>query len=1019
MGEWAARRQADVLLYLGAFLLVVSALIFTSSRDEALSGGWRVAILAVYTAAFLAAGLLLRRWPRVREAGPAFLAIGALLTPLNFLLLHNEVLGDREVSGELVWFAASSYSMAFYGFLAARGLGRLYVIPAAIALLNAWGSLAIVVGLPFEWFGAWWMGFALAATIVLSVTRRWSMITAAPVAAIVVLSLFFSQVIAALSWADIEYRWQLPVTYALLTALVAVAGWYARQPLALLAVTVLAVLTALAGVWAAELPPQWFSAPPLVAVAVLLLSRSQWQGWSPPLAHSAWLLTAAGVLAPFVLADTHLQGDRWGAAAAFLVAGALSAAIAWRNSGDGIFDPDWNSRSTTHPLERVAFGWLAFGSLLIAVGFAQEALELASPDTGWAFAVVAAVGSVSLVVVARRRPVLLWAILPVLLLATGVSIQYPVDRFAGHDAILLALPAAHVLAAFVLLRRWSLAAVSVALGMLALAALWESQAWPWWRLAAIYAAMAVALFGALTPLRRYRAPAPAGTETFLAVQALSWLPLAGAVATVFAALDSRVAGASIEAVSTVEYRSLVLIVLPFAPLIAFDAWRHRRWEPAVVALLILVGSVWAQWPVFGWPTWTLAAAYAAAGTGGFVALTRWRSLGGDTAALAVQAISWLTPGAAILAAAVALEARLRDAAIEAPATAEYRTLVLIVLLLAPLISFEAWRFRRWEPMVAVLAVVFGCVAALWPVFDWPAWTLAGAYSLAGVGAFLALSRRRRTGRDSTALAVQALSWAGLLLGPLTALVAIGVRLEMLDANPATLVEFRTLAALLLPVAAAIEFEGRRLGIRWASLPASALVMVALELAIATLEPGNVQAHTVPAAVYLALVGLAVRTSGTLSRHLSWHELLQLAGAALLVLPQAEQGFEPGGTRWGLVLLVEGFALLGIAMVLGARWLGVSAVITLSGVALRFLWLNRETEAVPYWVMLAVAGFLLLAVGFTILLQREWWDRTRARVRGWWGGEARLDAHSPLSVPVAVLFTALAPVLAILAVANPD
>ena len=1018
IGEWAARRQADVLLYLGAFLLVVSALIFTSSRDEALSGGWRVAILAVYTAAFMAAGLLLRRWPRVREAGPAFLAIGALLMPLNFLLLHNEVLGDREVSGELVWFAASSYSMAFYGFLAARGLGRLYVIPAAIALLNAWGSLAIVVALPWEAGGAWWMGFALAATLALAATRRWRVATAVPIVVIAALSLVFAHLMAAFE-PSTEHRWHLPASYALLTAIVAVAGWSARQPLALLAVTVLAVLTALAGVWAAELPAQWFSAPPLAAVALLLLSRPRWHGWSPQLAHSAWLLAAAGVLAPFVLADTHLQGDRWGAAAAFLAAAGLSAAVAWRNSSDGIFDPDRNSRSTTHPLERVAFGWLGFGSLLIAMGFAQEALELASPDTGWAFAALAAAGSASLVVVARRRPVLLWAILPALLLATSVSIQQPVDRFAGHDAVLLALPAVHLLAAFVLLRRWSLAAVSVALGMLALAALWESQAWAWWRLAAIYAAMAVALFGALTPLRRYGAPAPAGTETFMAVQALSWLPLAGAVITVVAALDSRVAGASIEAISTVEYRSLVLIVLPFAPLIAFEAWRHRRWEPAVVALLILIGSVWAQWPVFDWPTWTLAATFAVAGVGGFVALTRWRRVADDPAALAVQALSWLTPGAAILAAAVALEARLEGSGIEAPGTIEYRALVLIVLLLAPLISFEAWRFRRWEPMVAVLAVVFGCAAALWPVFDWPTWTLAGAYSLAGVGAFLALSRRRRTGRDSTALAVQALSWAGLLLGPLTALVAIGVRLETLDANPATLVEFRTLAALLLPVAAAVEFEGRRLGIRWASLPASALVMVALELAIATLEPGNVQAHTVPAALYLALVGLAVRTSGTLSRHLSWHELLQLAGAALLVLPQAEQGFEPGGTRWGLVLLVEGFALLGIAMVLGARWLGVSAVITLSGVALRFLWLNRETEAVPYWVMLAVAGFLLLAVGFTILLQREWWDRTRARVRGWWGGEARLDAHSPLSVPVAVLFTALAPVLAILAVANPD
>ena len=1612
IGEWAARRQADVLLYLGAFLLVISALIFTASRDEALFGGWRVVVLAVYTAAFLAAGLLLRRWPRVQEAGPVFLAIGALMMPLNFLLLYNEVLGDREVSRAVVWFVGSAYSTVFYGFLFSRGFGRLYAIPAAIALLNAWGWLADAAGLPQDWGGAWWMGFALAATIVLSVTRRWSMITAAPVAAIVVLSLFFSQVIAALSWADIEYRWQLPVTYALLTALVAVAGWSARRPLTVIAVALLAVAAGFAAVWAAELPAQWFSAPPLVAAALLLVSRPLWQSWSPRLAHGAWLLTATGVLAPFVLADAHLHGDRWVAAAAFLAAGALSAAVAWRNSSDGIFASHRNSRSTTHPLERVAFGWLAFGSLLIAVGFAQEALELASPDTGWAFAAVGLATSAGLVVATRRVPMLLWAILPALLLATNISIQYPVDRFAGHDAVLLALPAAHVLAAFVLLRRWSLAAVSVALGMLALAALWESQAWPWWQLAALYAAMAIPLFGVLAPLRHYgpvedaeleefwavqaiswlpvgagilaavialdarlgdaaiEAPAtaeyralvlivlllaplitfeawrfrrwepgvaallillvcvaalwpvfdwptwtlaatyavagaggfvaltrwrrvaddsgalavqalswlplaaamlaaaaalegrlaggaieaPATTEyrtlvlivlllapliTFeawrfrrwepgvaallillacvaalwpvfdwptwtlattyaaagtggfvaltrwrrvaadsaaLAVQALSWLPLATAILAAVIALEGRLAGGAIEASGTAEYRVLVLAVLLLAPLITFEAWRFRRWEPGVAALLILLACVAALWPVFDWPTWTLAATYAAAGAGGFVALTRWRRVAGDSAALAVQALSWLPVGAGILAALIALddrlirnaaieapataeyrtlvlvvlllaplitfeawrfrrwepgvaallillacvaalwpvfdwpawtlaatyavagaggfvaltrwrrvagdsaalavqalswlpvgagilaalialddrlirnaaieapataeyrtlvlvvlllvplitfeawrfrrwepgvaallillacvaalwpvfdwpawtlaatyavagaggfvaltrwrrvagdsaalavqalswlpvgagilaalialddrlirnaaieapataeyrtlvlvvlllaplitfeawrfrrwepgvaallillacvaalwpvfdwpawtlaatyaaagaggfvaltrwrrvaedsgalavqalswlplaaamlaaadalEGRLRDAAIEVPATAEYRTLVLVVLLLAPLISFEAWRFRRWEPMVAVLAVVFGCAAALWPVFDWPVWTLAGAYSLAGVGAFLALSRRRRTGRDSTALAVQALSWAGLLLGPLTALVAIGVRLEMLDANPATLVEFRTLAALLLPVAAAVEFEGRRLGIRWASLPASALVMVALELAIATLEPGNVQAHTVPAALYLALVGLAVRTSGTLSRHLSWHELLQLAGAALLVLPQAEQGFEPGGTRWGLVLLVEGFALLGIAMVLGARWLGVSAVITLSGVALRFLWLNRESEAVPYWVMLAVAGFLLLGVGMTILLQREWWDRTRVRVRGWWGGEARLDAHSPLAVPVPALFTALAPVLAILAVANLD
>ncbi len=899
IGEWAARRQADILLYLGAFLLVMSALIFASSQDDALSGGWRVVLLALYTAAFIAAGVLLQRWPRVREAGPVFLAIGALLTPLNFLLLHNEVLSDREVSGAVVWFAASVYSTTFYSFLLARGHGRLYVIPAVIALLSAWGSLAVAAGLPLEWGGAWWMGFALAATLALSYTRRWSVATAAPVAVIAALSLVFATLIVALD-ASPQYPWQLPATCVLLMALVAVAGWSLRQPLVLLAVVVLAAATGLAAVWAAGLPAQWFSAPPLAAVALLLLSRDLWSGWSAQLSRGSWLLVAAGLLSPLLLTDIHLDGNSWGAAASFLATGVLAAAAGWRNSSDGVFAPYWDRRSTTHPAERIAFAWLGFIALLVALGFAQRALEVTRPDTGWAFAAIAALLTASLVAAARRSPNLLWAILPLLLLATGVSIQ-PVDHFAGHDAVLLAVPAAHLLAAFVLLRRWSLAAAAAALAMLALAALWEAQAWPWWRLAVLYAVLAVPLFGVLTPLRRYEAPEPAGAET----------------------------------------------------------------------------------------------------------------------ALAVQALSWLTPAAAVGTAVIALDARLEDVGIEAPATAEYRTLVLVTLLLAPLFAYEAWRLRRWEFAVPALAVLLGSAAALWPVFDWPTWTLAVAYSLAGAGVFLALGRWRRVGDDSTALAVQAISWAGLALGPLTALLALGARLEAIDVNPATLVEFRAFTALFLPLAAAIEFEGRRLGVGWTSLLTSALIMVALELAIATLEPGNVQAHTVPAAFYLAIVGLSVRTSETLSRHLGWHELLQLAGAALLVLPQAEQGFEPGGARWGLVLLIEGVVLLGIAMALGARWLGVSGVVTLSGVALRFLWVNRDSDAVPYWVMLAVAGFLLLAIGLTILLQRDWWDRTRLRLQAWWRRDALLDTHSRLDVPVPVLFATLVPILAILAVGNPD
>ena len=896
VGEWAAHRQADVLLYVGAFLLVISALIFTTTQGEALSGAWRVGVLAAYTGAFTLAGLLLSRWPRVREAGPVFLAIGALITPLNFLLLQTEVLGDRDVPGSVVWFAGSAYSALLYALLHRRGFGRLYAVPAALALLSAWLSLADAVGLPFQWGGAWWMAFALAAAGGLSRTRRLSRATGIPVVTFAVLALLLAVGIA---WDDYEPLWQLPVTCALATALAVVLAASLRRPAAYGVAAVLALAAALASVWAAGLPPQWFGAPPLAGAALLLLARSPRGG------SEAWpgasLLGAAWLLAPLALLGAHLDGDSAGAAASFLAVSAVAAAAAlpqtavipaaWFPPGDAA---GRGPRSRERALERVALSWLGFASLLIAVGFAQRGLEIARPETALAFAALGAATSGVIAVSARRAPGALWAGVPLLLLVTAVSVQHPVDRFAGHNAALLALPAAHLLLVSGLLRRLAPAALATALGMLALASLWESREWAWWSLSPAYAGIGVLLLAALTPRRRYGAPPAGGEEAAAAAHALSWLPL----------------------------------------------------------------------------------------------------------------------GAAVLTAALALAGRLGGAAVEATSTAEYRALVLMVLLLAPLIALESFRLRRWEPALLAWAVALAGAAALWPVGDWPLWTLAAWYSLAGAAAFRALAPWRRAPASSAARAVQGISWSGLALGPLAALVALDLRLGATGAGAASLVEFRVLAASLLPLAAAVAYEGRRLGIRWAALPSSALLMLALELAIATLGPGNVQAYTVPAALYLASVGLLARSSEPLSRHLGWHELLQLAGAALLVLPQAEQGFDPGGARWGLVLLLEGLALLAVSMALGARWLGVSAVVTLSGVALRFLWVTRVDPAVPYWVMLALVGFLLLGVGLTVLLHREWWDRRRLRLQAWWRREDAPGGRLVVDVPAAALLTALLPVLAV-------
>lgn len=851
IAEWAARRQADVLLYVGAFLLVVSALIFVTGRGDGFPGILQVAILVTYTLGFIVAGLLFSRWERIREAGPVFLSIGALITPLNFVLLHTAVLSDQQISGTWVWFGGSVYSTVFYGVLVARRLGRLYAIPAAIALLSAWGSLFYALDIQEEvWFWPWWMAFVLAAVATIELTRRWTTAAVVPLVVIATLSLVGTHLGAGFAHSSFAQRWQLPLTYLLLLLTVLVARRVIRLPWTLIAGTVLATITAVAVLWASQLDSQWFTAPPLIAAALAIFTRPLWAERSTHLSHAAWLLAAALALSPLLLLPYHLDGNPTGAAAAFLGIAALLAAIAWRNQSDGILAPTWSDRAPTPEAERIAFAWLAWAAFLIAVAFAQRALEVDRSDAGWAFAALAALASVTMILAAPRWPNAVAAILPPLLLATAVSIR-PDDRLAGHNTILFALPAAHLLVGFALLRRWTLAVVSAALAFAALAFLWDWQDWPLWRLAVLYAVLGLQLFARLTPLRRYKL------------------------------LD-----------------------------------------------------------------------------------------GNDERTIAVQLLSWLPSAVALLTAAIALALRLEDITIDAATTVEYRSLVLIFLTLAPLFVFEALRFRRWEPTLLALLVIIAGLSALWPILEWPRWTLAAAYSAIGLLAFAALTPWRYYRDDTPSISVLTLSWAGLLIGPLTAFIAIGERIDPAAIDAVNLVEYRTLVVLILLTAAPVAFDAHRLGMRWAYLPASALAMVALELAIATQEPGNVQAHTIPAAIYLAAVGLTARSREQLMPNLGWHELLQLLGAALLIIPQAEQGFAPGGARWGLVLLVEGAALLAVALALGARWLGVSAVLTLSAVALRYLWLQRN--AVPYWLMLAIAGLLLLGVGIAVLFQREWW-----------------------------------------------
>ena len=55
------------------------------------------------------------------------------------------------------------------------------------------------------------------------------------------------------------------------------------------------------------------------------------------------------------------------------------------------------------------------------------------------------------------------------------------------------------------------------------------------------------------------------------------------------------------------------------------------------------------------------------------------------------------------------------------------------------------------------------------------------------------------------------------------------------------------------------------------------------------------------------------------------------------------------------------------------------------------WALAGYFAMPYWLMLGIAGSLLLGGGVLLLLQRERWDALRASVGRWWiAGEPVLE-----------------------------
>jgi len=689
--EWAASRQADILLYLGAFLLVAAALLFVGSQGDELSAGLRVGLLLVYTFAFIVAGLAAQRSDRIREAGMAFLAIGALISPLNFVLIHTELLEQRDVSPDVVWLIGSIYSAAFYGLLYQRGYGRLYAVPATLATISGWAALFEGLALPSEWYGTWWITFLLALSLIarqigeLKLNTAWTL-------GFAIWMIFTAQVVTSDFGGASDGRVTLPVSLGLITSWFALVGWSLRASQLLPWGATVAIFAGSTALRAFGLDADWWGYSPIAMGFAAVVTRRWWAHWNLGVSRVGWLYGAACGVTPVLFIPAYEDGTH--GAVAFSLGMAVLASVAWRDQVDGVGLFTEAERGTrTEPAERVGFAWVGFMLGLIGVGYAQRDLGIAAPDTGWSYLVITVATIAPFVWTGRRWSPALAVFIPPALLAMLVSLPDP-EAYPGHVALNLGVTAAALIGGFAITRHWLVTLVAAVIAAFSAAAAWDALGWEVWTLAVAYSGVGTALFAVLTRLRTYRL----GDSVEVLIRSstamvLSWGFVLLAPIVAFSQILPVEVSTDDAVIASTEYRTGLYLLLVIAALLLYEGWRFKNWNVTAVATTLAAVVAAPIWTSYGWPGWTLAVSYFGVGTIRFATITTARSYERKLKQLPILFLSWGMTLAAVVTAWISLVDRLALEGGVAVEMVEYRALIGVIVAHVPLLLFEARRLR--------------------------------------------------------------------------------------------------------------------------------------------------------------------------------------------------------------------------------------------------------------------------------------------------------------------------------------
>jgi len=1003
--SWLVEQQANLFLFAGAFLTVVAALIYVGYSGQAVDGSLKMALLVGYTLAFLTAGAICLRVPRVAIAGQVFFAVGALLVPLNFAAARSILSGD-DLNPRTLWLAGSITTAAFYTAVAWLGIGKQYTFGAGVAFVSATMAAVVRLDVAPEWASICFIALAAAmwlaseygpSTLRARVAGIWTLQAHVVVAGGVAFALLLAPFAYTHGHREFAIRvstfWFLPIALAAATAYAALPTLVRRQQLAGIA-TIAAFSGAFVSVvYAIDVAGEYYAIA-FAALSVVLgvlafpakradISPRLPKRFGDTLRDAGVGATALAVVAVFITMQSALESTagyhietHWFAA----IAAALVLAF---------YVIDAFGQRKREGVSGLAVALTATClSIVYAINVSREyyAFALIAP------AVALATASRWAPATATRRLAGEWRADAILVARAAAALGIVVALVAAisgedahgsyHPQFRAFLPIAFAAAAAFCAIDASRARrpeTSAAL-LVALAGAIVGVAYALDAQAAYYGAAFAAAGAAVALGGRVRTPGWLDTRVRDAVSAaaftIAWLPFEGAYENMpRVGAGVHVAAAAFYALAAIFQRSeLTLERLLDAPAAArvrvTVGWLYAAGLTATLGYLHFLNSLPGNETVndvlrLGYPLLAASMAFLAAGV----------------------ATRWLRPEFRMHLYAMSLVAAI--VSLTTPTSAETLALLLTAYVAASL----AVAVFEDEPLLAVPAAAFGFGAiAAWRVrVDAPISMLPIAFSAVALFAAAAGAALRTRARWSLLARVSAGTYAAG--APATGFLMLATRTHhgLLDGTrfyESALYEWSLLALAFAGLLAAAEaaISGRR----WIFVPASATLTAALLLQIGRFNPENAQAYTLVIGAYLVLLGLLGLWKFRLVPDLAaFAPVVEAIGAAFIMAPSMIQSLEPGGGRYEWIVLAEASAFFTASIVLRRRGMLSAAIVAMVLVAGRVLF--DAINALPNWVVVMVAGMALLGIGMGILLGRDRWSRWQDALLDWWG-RAGAAAH---------------------------